>query len=77
MVELGEVCQYDRSISSDTSMYIGMEDVESNTGRISSSVFTGENYNDEDLSFCSECGCIMLSDEINLCENCIAHKLED
>lgn len=43
MVELGEVCQYDRSISSDTSMYIGMEDVESNTGRISSSVFTGEN----------------------------------
>lgn len=35
------------------------------------------NYNDEDLSFCSECGCIMLSDEINLCENCIAHKLED
>ena len=35
------------------------------------------NYNDEDLSFCSGCGSIMISNEIDLCDDCIAHKMEE
>lgn len=37
----------------------------------------GENYAGDALTFCSGCGSIMISNEIDLCENCIAHKLED
>lgn len=37
----------------------------------------GIDYNGEDLSFCSDCGSIMLSNEVDLCENCKARKLED
>ena len=35
------------------------------------------NYNDEDLSFCSGCGSIMISNETDLCDDCIAHKMEE
>lgn len=37
----------------------------------------GENYAGDALTFCSGCGSIMLPNEVDLCDNCIAHKLED
>lgn len=35
------------------------------------------NFNDGELSFCSECGRIMKSNETDLCPDCIAYKLEE
>lgn len=37
----------------------------------------GENYAGDALTFCSGCGSIMISNEVDLCDNCVAHKLED
>lgn len=36
-----------------------------------------ENFSDEGLSFCSDCGSIMRSNEIDLCPNCIERKMEE
>ncbi len=35
------------------------------------------NFNDNELSFCSDCGSIMRSSEIELCPNCIDRKMEE
>lgn len=35
-----------------------------------------ENFNDEELSFCTECGRIMKNSEADLCQECIAYKME-
>ena len=37
----------------------------------------GENYAGDALTFCSGCGSVMISNEMDLCDNCIAHKLEE
>ena len=37
----------------------------------------GENYAGDALVFCSGCGSIMIPNEADLCDSCIAHKTED
>lgn len=44
VVRLGDICEFDRHMVDDqTGIYVGMEDVESETGRIAPSVFDGTN----------------------------------
>lgn len=37
----------------------------------------GEDYAGDALTFCSGCGSIMIPNEVDLCDSCIAHKMEE